>query len=351
MLLAKLRLLGVCHQLIAWIECFITQRYMQVRISGSLSHPRQVSSGVPQGSVLGPVLFLIYVNYAVSNLECSYKLFADDIKLYLCRETKNEPLYEQRLQRDIDNLVATSESWGLHMNSSKGVCIRFGGRTPTEIVSPYKIKGTNISFVESHGDLGIEVSRTLKFHSHIRKTTGMCHGITTNILASTLCRDSEFVLNIYMSHIRPKLEYGSTLWNQGYAMDLRLLEGVQRRWTRSVSGLEDVPYPERLRRLDLFSVQGRLLRADMIMTWKIFNGKCAIDPDQLFIMNETGRRGHPLKIFHTQVNCDVRKRSFAVRVVSNWNSLAADTVMAQSLTSFKGLLHRDLASKLYECCL
>ena len=278
-------------------------------------------------------------------------MFADDIKLYLCQETKNEPLYEQRLQRDIDSLVATSESWGLHMNSSKVVCIRFGGQNPTDILSPYKINGTGISYAETHGDLGIDVSRTLKFHSHIRKTAGMCHGITTNILSSTLCRDAEFILNIYISHIRPKLEYGSTLWNQGYAMDLRLLEGVQRRWTRSVSGLEDVPYPERLCRLDLFSVQDRLLRADMIMTWKIFNGKCAIDPDQLFTMNESVRRGHPLKIFHPRVNCDIRKRSFAVRVVSNWNSLAADTVMAQSLNSFKGLLHRDLGSKLYECSL
>ena len=321
---------------------------MQVCVPNGRSSPREVSSGVPQGSVLGPVLFLIYVNHVVADLKCNYKLFADDIKLYLCG-VSNRQVYEQVVQRDIDILVSTSESWGLTMNIEKVVCIRFGGDCPTDGHSPYNIKGNCISFVKSHGDLGVKIEKNMKFHSHTRQTAGLCSGLTTNIFTSTLCRDSEFLMRIYLSHIRPKLEYASTLWNQGYDMDIRLLERVQKRWTREVSGLSGLTYPERLRRLDLFSVQGRLLRADMIMTWKIFNQKCAIKSEELFTMNVTSRRGHSLKIFHPRVRTNLRMRSFAVRIIPTWNALAADTVETLSLNTFKHLLKRDLGDRLYAC--
>ena len=132
-------------------------------------------------------------------------------------------------------------------------------------------------------------------------------------------------------------------------MDIRLLERVQKRWTREVSGLNVLSYPERLRRLDLFSVQGRLLRADMIMTWKIFNQKCALKANELFTMNVTSRRGHSLKIFHPRVRTNLRMRAFAVRIIPTWNALAADTVESQSLDSFKRLLKRDLGDRLFAC--
>ena len=112
-------------------------------------------------------------------------------------------------------------------------------------------------------------------------------------------------------------------------------------------GMEEASYEDRLRHLDLFSVQGRLLRADLIMVWKIFNGFSAITPDQLFTMNPSSRRGHPLKIFLPRSNLEIRKRSFAVRVVDDWNSLPADTVMSQSLESFKHSLRRDLSQHLF----
>ena len=107
-------------------------------------------------------------------------------------------------------------------------------------------------------------------------------------------------------------------------------------------------YGERLNRLDLFSVQGRMLRADMIMVWKIFNNKCAISPDKLFTMNTSARRGHCFKIFMPRINLDTRKRFFSIRVIREWNDLGADTVQADSVETFKRLLHRDLGRRLFE---
>merc|ERR1719341_1430248 len=113
----------------------------------------------------------------------------------------------------------------------------------------------------------------MNFNIFLRQKVVMANNITTNLLACTLSRDADFLMNIYTLHVRPLIEYASALWNVGYLGDVRLLERVQRRWTREVSGLEDFPYEERLRRLDLFSFPGRLLRTDLILVYKILHSK------------------------------------------------------------------------------
>ena len=114
-------------------------------------------------------------------------------------------------------------------------------------------------------------------------------------------------------------------------------------------GLESVPYGERLKRLDLFSFQGRLLRADLIMVWKIFYNKCAIKPDDLFQQApQVATRGHQLKIFVPRVSRDTRKRFFSHRVITRWNSLSPLTVSADSIEKFKALLRHDLGDALFQ---
>ena len=108
-------------------------------------------------------------------------------------------------------------------------------------------------------------------------------------------------------------------------------------------------YDERLQALDLYSVQGRLLRADMIQCWKIFNGKSCLTPDDIFgaqpVQNRT--RGHCHKIFVQRPNTDIRKRSFSMRCVRLWNSLPETVVCAQDLSTFKGLLAGFLGDRLF----
>ena len=111
--------------------------------------------------------------------------------------------------------------------------------------------------------------------------------------------------------------------------------------------MEGLSYLERLEELDLFPVQGRLLRADMIFTWKIFKGECAVDPAMLFVMDNSARRGHSKKLFLPRSTREVRKRFFSVRVVQTWNSLSEDTVSALTITQFKRLLCRDLGQELF----
>ena len=188
----------------------------------------------------------------------------------------------------------------------------------------------------------------LKFHHHIRSTVAKAAGVSNNLLKSTLCRSPNFMLKLLITHIRPILEFASCVWNSGFITDLSLLESVQRRWTKKISGLVDMSYEQRLKSLDLFSVKGRLLRADLIKCWKIFHNMSPISPSDLFLPTPiTTTRGHCYKLYVTQCSCDARRRFFSVRVVQVWNSLPADVVMSPSINLFKKGLSAHLGDILY----
>ena len=199
-------------------------------------------------------------------------------------------------------------------------------------------------------DLGVTVDTDLKFHTHIRTVSHKAGGLAHSFLKSTVCRAKEFMLFLLTSHIRPIIEYCSCVWYSGYAADMRLLECIQRRWTKQIEGIGMLSYGERLQTLDLYSVQGRQLRADMIQCWKMFNGKSCLSPDDIFGVQpaQNRTRGHCHKIFVQRPNTDVRKRSFSMRCVRLWNALPEDVVCANDLSTFKRLLARSLGDKLFE---
>ena len=150
------------------------------------------------------------------------------------------------------------------------------------------------------------------------------------------------------SYIRPILEFSSPVWNTGYLEDSKLLEKVQRSWTRNISGLENLPYEERLAALNLYSVRGRLLRADMIKCFKIFHGLSPISPTDVFVLDgRPGTRGHRFKIFHQRVFTDARSRFFSNRCANTWNGLPSAVVTAASVAAFKRGLHSALGGKNY----
>ena len=133
-----------------------------------------------------------------------------------------------------------------------------------------------LSLMDNHRDLGILVDNTLKFPAPIRTTVNKGAGLANNLLQSTLGHSSDFMFAILKSHVRPTLEFGSTVWNTRYLGDMRLLEWVQRRSTKHIHGLAELPYTDHLKALNLYSVQGRLLRADLIKCWKTFHNQSAI---------------------------------------------------------------------------
>ena len=194
----------------------------------------------------------------------------------------------------------------------------------------------------------MQIDTSLKFHRHIASATRKAAGVANNILSSTVCRSPMFMKFIFSTYVRPILEFGSPVWNTGYQGDLRLLERVQRMWTKQVHGLENLPYSERLAALNLFSVKGRLLRADLILMWKIFHGISSITPQDLFSMEvRPGNRGHRFKIRKLFAGSEQRSRFFSYRHIDLWNSLPSEVVSAASITTFKRKLHLSLGERLF----
>ena len=357
-LIEKLRLLGVGGTILNWIADFLHQRSMRVSIAGVCSSSKVVTSGVPQGSVLGPLLFLVYVNHLPSFLTAKCKFFADDLKIYL--KVRHENVLDMALdlsscQHDINNIVAVAESWGLHLNRNKCNVIRFGRRrgmlncNGAGSLGIYNINGSDIPFSTSSKDLGIVIDNELKFHSHVYSITSKAAGLSVNLLSSTLCRSREFMMALFISHIRPLLEFSSCVWNVGYVGDLKLLERVQRRWTKRIDGLDEMSYSDRLSELSLYSVKGRLLRADLIKYWKIFHGKCCIEPEDIFVLApQVQTRGHRFKLAHVPRSLECRRRFFSLRMVSTWNSLPDEVVGLESVDSFKRSIHVFLGQQLFD---
>ena len=350
-LLTKLHSIGVDGQILSWISSFLTDRKMQVSVKGCFSNCRDVHSGVPQGSVVGPLLFLVYINHVCFKLTSKYKIFADDIKIYSCVSGNRSGqclAAGLSLQNDINLLYHTSKSWGLKINRDKCAVLRFSRRFKDLVPPHYTLDGSPLPVCQSHCDLGVLVDDRLKFHDHIASVAHKAFGLCHSFLKSTVCRSPEFMLFLLKTHVRPLIEYASCVWNTGYNDDLSKLERVQRMWTRNIDSLQNVKYGDRLRVLGLYSVQGRLLRADLIQYWKMFNDISCIKPETFFASPPRGgTRGHCFKIHVPYISSDVRKRSFSYRSVSTWNSLPESVVTAPTVACFKTALENAIRDDLY----
>ena len=349
-LLEKLASLGFDQQILSWITSFVRGRTMRVSVAGESSASRPVGSGVPQGSVLGPILFLIYVNYLMEGVECSWKAFADDFKL--CTHSADGASSADgtsSLQRDLDRIYRRGLECSLRLNPSKCVIMRFG-RGSTANNPQYTLDGQALCVVPQYKDLGVWVDSKLKFHHHIRVTVGKASALMSELLRSTVCRDTEFMVTLYVSHIRPIVDYCSVVWNSGYLGNSRLLESVQRRWTREITAVQHLSYTERLKSVGLYSIHGRMLRVEIIKIWKCFHAE--VETGLVTVLERaqyTRTRGHQFKLAVPVSHTEVGRRRFGARreTIDIWNSLSSAVVECDSVESFKRKLDGQMGDKLY----
>ena len=346
-LLAKLSALNFHPGIIRWVSSFLAERSMSVVVSGSVSTSRDVTSGVPQGSVLGPILFLTYVNDLMSDSACEWKAYADDFKICAAFRSSEQDT-TVTLQSELCRIYSVCSSWNLSINPQKCAIMRFG--CVGNLGDPaYFIGGEKVRVVEVYKDLGIHVDCKLKFHFHVRDVVRRAGGIMSELLRSTVCRSPSFMITLFVSHVRPIIDYGSVVWGTRYMGDVRLLESLQRRWTRQISGVAHLRYELRLQELGLFSISGRMLRADLIKVWKCFNDSRELGMNALFTMaGPLPTRGHAFKLRLPLARSDTRRRFFAVRVIPKWNSLPSAVAEATSLSRFKTGLHGFLGDELFE---
>ncbi|KAK3098476.1 hypothetical protein FSP39_019799 [Pinctada imbricata] len=332
-LLEKLKGYGIGGNLLSWIESFLTERKQRVVLNGSESNWSNVTSGIPQGSVLGPTLFLIYINDLPDVVHNIVKLFADDTKLY---SVVNNHEQQERLQEDINSLASWSNKWLLKFNVSKCKHLHLGKPNQTT----YTMNDEEITKCDSEKDLGITVDDKLKFQVHINTQIKKAN-IKLGLIKRTFTYlDKDIFLKLYKSLVRPHLEYGSNVWSVIYKKEAIALENVQRRATRMLHSISHLSYTERLKWLGLPTLQYRRLRADMVETFRIIHDIDNInDRENIFPFSKTQTRGHEFKLAKNYCRTNVRKFSFSQRIVDRWNKLPTSVVTCKSVNSFKNQLN------------
>ena len=308
-----------------------------------------VTSGVPQGSVLGPILFIYFINDLPLASEEDMTLFADDAKAYneiLSIQDRND------LQLCINALVQWSIKWGMGFNGCKCKVMHIGKNNPKY---SYTISdGINTNTLEEtvcEKDLGVYVDNALTFEEHVNVATKKARK-SAGLLMRNISHKTPYILvPLFKSLVRPHLEYGNTVWSPFKRKYINEIEKVQRNFTKRVFGMFDLEYCQRLEKLGLPSLEYRRVRGDLIETYKILQE--IYDPittNELFTLNtnnNTNTRGHNFKLTKFSPTLNNNKYFFTNRVVNLWNQLPSDVVNSSSVNVFKNKIDRLLQNYMF----
>ncbi len=269
-LLHKIRDLGITGTLGKWIHSFLTNRTQFVAVKGATSQATEVVSGVPQGSVLGPLLFLVHIaDISNSVVHSTVRSFADDTRIQ-CEITNVNSTVQ--LQNDLDVIYDWAEENNMSFNDTKFELIRYGKNCDIKNQTSYKTpKRTDIEEKNMIKDLGIVMTDDAVFGTHIGQLVKKCRMQMGWILRVFSSRDELSMLTLYRSLLLPLLEYCCQLWHPWKRSEAKTLEGVQRTFTNKISSVRDCGYWDRLRKLHLYSLERRRERYIIIYTWKIIN--------------------------------------------------------------------------------
>ena len=334
-LIHKINKYGIKGNVLGWIKAFLSNRTQCVNIGCATSNTAPVTSGIPQGSVLGPILFVIYINDLpdIVDKDSHVFLFADDTKLF--REI-NSPIDRKILQQDLDNLTDWSNKWLLKFHPDKCVSMIISRNSEIREAS-YVMENHNLNCSNCEKDIGVFIDNTLSFERHISYAVNKANRVLAITRKTFECTDNNIFNQIFKTLVRPHLEYAAPVWSPHLTTQKELLENVQRRATKMVPGLSDLSYPERLRKLNLPTLAYRRVRGDMIQAYKLMNDIDGYDKSlpSLLQMSNTGLRGHSKKLYKQRANKNIRKYYFTNRITSLWNSLPEHIIKSKDLINFE----------------
>ena len=334
-LLGKLEAYGVQGNLLNWIRAFLSNRSQEVVVNGSKSSPSPVISGIPQGTVLGPVLFVIYINDLLDNISSGGLMFADDTKIYRQITTRDDAL---QLQSDINKLEEWSKLWQLHFNHDKCHVLTMGRFDNIQYAHRYVVYDNEIEHVFDEKDLGVTIDSELKFEEHIARKVRIANAIVGQMRRSFSYLDCDTFKRIFVAFVRPHLEYGEAVWSPHLARNIDALENVQIRATKLVDGLSKLEYPERLERLNLPTLIFRRRRGDIIEMYKHFHtyDKSTLAPSFQPRVRLSRQHRFQLHVPPTKDGTNgAQSNFFFQRTAKVWNTLPRYVVEAKDVNEFK----------------
>jgi hypothetical protein len=337
-LLYKLKGFGIGGHVHRWIENFLVNRVQRVVVEGERSEEAEVASGVPQGTVLGPILFLLFINDLPEYpTHSKIRLFADDCVIY--RKISSQADCET-LQDDLQQLESWENTWKMEFNPSKCFTLNIT-RKRNKISYNYILRGSELQNVKKTDYLGVTIQSDMRWNSHIDKVVNKANrslGMIRRNIRTNCQQTKETAFN---SLVRPNLEYACSAWDPHQKCYINKIQAVQRRGARYVYNRHhNTRSPtSMLQALKWEPLASRRIKLKLCLFYKIHSKLIDIQfPPFIHLAADRNRRSHSVTYFEFHCQTDNYKHTFFPSVTQTWNSLPSHIAEAATFDQFKARL-------------
>ena len=337
-LLQKLSHYGIQGDLHQWIKAWLTQRKQRVVLNNVTSRFVPVKSGVPQGTVLGPLMFLLYINDISTNINSSIRLFADDCIIYRIIDSEED---NSILQQDLNKVFHWAKTWQMKLNVEKCVFLRCS-RSKTPMLTTYSIDNKALELKSQHPYLGVIFHQSMSWSHHIDHLCGKATK-SLNFLKRNISKCSKEVkITAYLTSIRPLLEYASCVWDPHQLYLINTLEKVQRRAARWVASdynpMSSVTYL--LDQLHWKSLQSRRCIDRLNLLYRVLHHALpSIQlPEYFKPTSYPTRLHHQYRYIIPPTRTLAYQQSYFPGTIKQWNNLPNHIIDTESLEQFNNCI-------------
>jgi hypothetical protein len=347
-LLYKLERAGIKGKILNWIESYLTNRKQQVVINGQISTETTISAGVPQGSVLGPLLFILYINDITEDIDTEIRLYADDTCIYIDYTDSDQAAAD--LESNLEHITRWAKTWFVTFNAKKTVDLVFT-RKRNNYNFPITMSGIQIdNTTVNHKHLGLTFQKDGKWHKHISEIITKAKRRNDILRSNMYALDRKSLETMYLSYVRPTLEYASEIWDSCTIEEKTKLEDVQLEAARIALGAKKGTSHEQLyNAIKWETLQDRRDKLKLATMYKVLNNMTGPTLRQLIPATTQSRTPYNLRtdenITQIRTRTDALKNSFIPSTINAWNRLPAPIRNAESIDIFKSSLRKHFGTK------
>lgn len=299
----------------------------------------RVTSGVPQGSVLGPILFLLYINDLPDKMRCKVRMYADDVVLYADVKVREE--FNLRLQADLNELSRWCKDWKMSINVKKCAIMRMS-KAKSTVAPRYYLNNLEVPVVQDFKYLGVHITSKCNWQQHVRHVVSKGNQMLRFIKRNFKGCPQAVKEATYTSLVRPLLEYASCVWDPNGEGLKYEIEMVQRRAARFV--LDDYDrnssVNDMLSKIGWSTLENRRKSARLCFMFKMYHGYCKLDVSDIVLGPcYVGRSDHRKKIRRLQSRLLPYHNSFFPRTIREWNRLSDEMLKMENIQEFKRMLN------------
>jgi Reverse transcriptase (RNA-dependent DNA polymerase) len=321
---------GIRGKALDWYASFLRGRTQQVKVGDALSEVGTVVSGVIQGSACGPGLYTVLADTLLKRVTLPKWGFADDFKL-----VADVTVYSRaHVQAEVNRIVQWSDDNLMPLSICKCGVLHCGSKQPRHT---YVIRGAPMVVFDSFQDLGMIRSASGRYEGHCEAVVARAKRASGAIRHVFHLNAPHLLWPAYQIYVQPILMYGSVAWNPTQRRDIHAIESVQRRLTKTISGLRSLSYESRLGELGALSLERQRQYADMVFCYKALHGMFACPAEELGLhLRRTGGRGGGIRLMQrSKASSGTSSTFYSIRAPSNWNKLPLTLLSSASLQTFK----------------